>query len=229
MQKAFIFFVLTLVLSSTKLVAQDTLPNISVKNLGGQIIISWKNNYKKPIATINIQRSYDSTKNFYTIGSVLNPQNEENGYADAKPPYRKMYYRVFIAFDGGSYIITKSKKPLKDLYGDTLSVYNNPWQQTKQQENITHPSKKIFTNRDNNIAIYLPNVETKKITIKFFDDKSNFLFELNKLTEQFYIIEKVNFVHSGWFYFKLYENGVLAEENKFYVLKDGKNQQIPQR
>ncbi|MBK7883760.1 MAG: hypothetical protein IPJ81_08135 [Chitinophagaceae bacterium] len=89
MQKALLLFTGTLLLSVSKLIAQDTLPKISVKNLGGQIIISWKNNYKRPVTTINIQRSYDSTKNFYTIGSVLNPQNIENGFADAKPPYKK--------------------------------------------------------------------------------------------------------------------------------------------
>ncbi|MBK7883759.1 MAG: hypothetical protein IPJ81_08130 [Chitinophagaceae bacterium] len=142
-----------------------------------------------------------------------------------------MYYRVFIAFDGGAYIITGSKRPVKDLYGDNPNIYNNinPWQQNGQSNNIGYPSGKIFTNRDNNIAINLPDAEAKKFSVKFFDDKGKFMFELNKLTEQYYIIEKVNFVHSGWFYFKLFENGVLVEENRFYVVKDGKNQQIPDK
>lgn len=223
MQKALIFFLLITTLSNTNLAAQDTLPNITVKNLGGQIIVSWKNNYKRPVANINIQRSYDSTKNFYTIGSVLNPQNVENGYADATAPYRKMYYRVFVAFEGGSYIITKSQKPVRDLHADSTGVYVNPWQQNRQPGDLASPSRKIFTNRDNNIAINLPDAQNKKFSIHFFDDKGTLIFELNKITEQYYIIEKVNFVHSGWFSFKLYEDDKLVEENRFYVPKDVKN------
>ena len=206
--------------------AQDTLPNITIKNLNEQIIVSWKNNYKKPIANINIQRSYDSTKNFYTIGSVLNPQSAENGYADTKPPYKKMYYRVFVAFEGGSYTITPSRRPVRTSYTDSAFTNINPWQQnppTGNEDIISYPSRKIFTNRDNNIAINLPNADTKNFFIQFFDDRQNMIFEIKKIPEQYYIIEKVNFVHSGWFYFKLFENGNLVEENKFFVPKDGKH------
>ncbi|MBS1497513.1 MAG: hypothetical protein JSS85_11630, partial [Bacteroidetes bacterium] len=51
--------------------AQEILPNITVKNISGKIIVSWQSLYNQPTATINIQRSYDSLKNFTTIGSVL--------------------------------------------------------------------------------------------------------------------------------------------------------------
>ena len=93
--------------------AQDTLPNFSAISMGKNVVISWKNVFVKPIATINIQRSYDSLKNFTTIGSILNPQNIENGYADFNPPYNKMYYRIFIAFEDGTYKISTSAKPIR--------------------------------------------------------------------------------------------------------------------
>ena len=54
---------------------QKTLPAISVTNINGKIIVSWKNAYTIPLSTLSIQRSYDSLKNYTTIGSVLNPQN----------------------------------------------------------------------------------------------------------------------------------------------------------
>src|SRR5438309_917962 len=100
---------------AVRLAAQETLPNITVKNLNGVIIVSWKNEYPLPVKTINIQRSYDSLKNYSTIGSVLNPQNRENGFADTKPPYNKMYYRVFISFDGGAYQFSEPARPVKDI------------------------------------------------------------------------------------------------------------------
>ena len=85
MQRVSFLFILFFNLLAVSLTAQDTLPRISVRNLNGQIIVSWINNYKVPVTTINVQRSYDSLKNYTTIGSVLSPQNFENGYADTKP------------------------------------------------------------------------------------------------------------------------------------------------
>ena len=88
----------------TKINAQQvTLPLLNIKSIGTKVIVSWKQDYKKVIATLNIQRSFDSLKNFKTIGEVLSPQSIENGYIDANAPYNKMYYRVFVAFEGGSY------------------------------------------------------------------------------------------------------------------------------
>ena len=111
-----VYFLLFAVLcfGASGAVAQDTLPRITVKNISGQIIVSWVNNYKAPVTAINIQRSYDSLKNYTTIGSVLNPQNFENGYADAAPPYNKMYYRVFVSFEGGTYVFSKVVRPVKE-------------------------------------------------------------------------------------------------------------------
>jgi hypothetical protein len=97
---------------STFVFAQNVLPNISVNNLNKKVVVSWLNEYKKPIQNIFIQRSYDSLKNFSTIGAVLNPLNLENGYPDLTPPYDRMFYRVTITFENGEYEIGKSARPI---------------------------------------------------------------------------------------------------------------------
>lgn len=231
--------------------AQSILPDVTVKNIGGKIIVSWRNEYTLPIATLNIQRSYDSLKNYSTIGSVLNPQSQENGYSDNNPPYNKMYYRVFIAFEGGSYIISRPVRPVKDLAVTVVKtedgkdsivtpVQRFPWQVNPLQDSglvvspstkdpvapakplITYPSRRIFTSRDNSVVIHLPDAAAKKYTARFFDENEKLIFELNKLPEEYLIIEKVNFVRSGWYHFEIYENGELVEKNKFFVPKDPK-------
>lgn len=92
--------------------AQDTLPRFSVVQSGNSILISWKNLYEKNIENLSIQRSYDSLRHFSTIGNVLNPLTAENGYTDYNPPFVRMYYRLFIAFSDGSYLITTPVKPI---------------------------------------------------------------------------------------------------------------------
>jgi len=206
-----------------------------------------------PVSNISIQRSYDSLKNYSTIGTVLNPQNTENGYADVNPPYNKMYYRVFVSFEGGNYIFSNVARPVKEIIEevveDTLRPFlvkenwtaqpiNDPSKpklvtiQPKtplpkletNAEIITYPSRRIYTAKDNNVAIVLPEAEMKKYTVKFFNENESPLFEINKITEPYLIIEKVNFVHAGWFHFEVYENGKLVEKNKFFIPKDGKSQ-----
>lgn len=84
--------------------AQDTLPSISVTQLGKKVLVSWVNPYNS-ITNINIQRSGDSLKNFTTIGSVLNVNTQSNGFVDSKEFIpSNQYYRLFISFEGGSFI-----------------------------------------------------------------------------------------------------------------------------
>ncbi len=90
-------------------------------------------------------------------------------------------------------------------------------------EIITYPSRRIYTAKDNNIVMFLPDAETKKYLVKFFDENDNPVFELNKITEPYLILERVNFIHAGWFHFEIYENGKLIEKNKFQIAKEGKN------
>ncbi len=101
---------------NTVAISQDTLPKFTAKNLGNNTIqISWVNPYETCIQ-LNVQRSFDSTRNFKTIFSTQSPELPMNGFAD-KAPYHKMYYRIFYVLQGGAYFFTKSKLP------DTLVRY----------------------------------------------------------------------------------------------------------
>lgn len=79
----------------------------------------------------------------------------------------------------------------------------------------------VFTYRDGNVQINLPDDEKpKKYIIKFFDEEGNLLFELKDIKEKKFKIDKSNFFHAGWFKFELSEDGKLIEKNKFYLEKD---------
>ncbi len=238
MQKTVFILVVFFFISRHQAAAQDTLPRITVKNISNKIIVSWKMNYGANISTINIQRSKDSIKNFTTIGSVLEPMNRENGYVDTKATSPDMFYRVFVAFAGGTYLFTKSYRPVKDSIiistkqsapeeekllppekPKTDSIIVKP---TVVKPYVYTPSKFIFTGKENSVIIQLPEAINNRYSVKFFDEKDNPIFEIAKVTEPYLIIEKVNFLHSGWFYFKLYDNGILKEKNQFYIPKEGK-------
>lgn len=199
------------------LFAQDTLPNLTVTNINNHILVSWTNTFTT-LTTINIQRSFDSAKNFSTIGSVLDVKNKKNGFMDNKPLAANMFYRIFLSFEGGTYIFTKALRPMIDtangiLVKEPQQVVVNTW---------FVPSKMVYTGKDNNVIISLPEAGKKKYSIKFFEENGNFLFELKKIIEPYLTLEKVNFIHAGLFNFEVYENGQLIEKHKVYVPKDGK-------
>jgi hypothetical protein len=257
-------------LNTGSLFAQATLPDFTLKNTDGKISIFWLNDYKRPVKGISVQRSYDSTKNFFSIASILNPQNSVNGFIDSTPPYNKMYYRLFIGFDTGIYILTQSKRPelntvidytrliqeisaiyekniklqeeklrlQKELAAALAAKNKNKVPKTKTtirkkpdptevsediiSQVITYPSKRIFTDKDNNVVTRLFNVKANNYIIRFLTEDYKPLFEIKNPPEDYFVIEKVNFRHGGWYQFEIYKNDFLLEENKFFISGDEK-------
>ncbi len=255
-----------LLFCSTFVFAQNVLPDISVNNLNKKVVVSWLNECNKPIQNIFIQRSYDSLKNFSTIGTVLNPLNLENGYPDLTPPYDRMFYRVTINFENGEYEIGKSVRPfidpiqlenfdvtavikkeskiLKSEDYDSVefemlkpSEKTNPIKKSDSLKNninmeksiktdlkksieTAFPSLHIYTNKQNVVVINLQKTDIKKYNVKFFDENEKQVFEIKHIPDDYLFIEKSNFIHTGWFNFELYEDGLLIEKNKVFLTKD---------
>lgn len=208
--------------------AQDTLPKITVTQLGKTVLISWNNPYSN-VTNINIQRSGDSIKNFKTIGSVLNVAPGVNGFTDSKEFIPSdQFYRVFISFEGGSYTFTASHRPgldtLKALppLEPTTIVKEPALPPPVKEKNLFVPSRHVYTGKDNNVIISLPDLFRNKYTIKFYDENGDFLFELKKIPENYLTLDKSNFRHAGLFIFEIYNNKIIVERHKFYIPKDGK-------
>jgi len=244
MMKKYILLLSIIVTTATcsRLLAQDTLPKFSLKNVGNnRIIISWTNGYQR-VKQISIQRSADSLKNYKTILTVPDPMNKENGYADTRATSDHMFYRLFIVLDGAMFIFSNPKRPIIDSLQlteaerkkmlDPFSIeVNKPEKNidstlkaagmdSRNKPNIFVPSMYVYTARDGNIHLNLPDVASKKYSVKFYDENDNFLFEIHNLKEQSLIIDKTNFYHAGWFKFELFVDEKLKEKHKFYLEKE---------
>jgi len=202
--------------------AQDTLPKITVTQLGSKVLVSWNNPFTN-VSNISVQRSWDSLKYFKTIGSLLDVSPGINGFADPNdfvPP--NQYYRLFISFHGGSYIFTESHRPGKDTL-TSIPIIEKPAvaERPANYRNLFIPSPHIFTGKDNNVIIALPDAAHKKYSIRFYRADGTFLFEVSKIKENFLTLDKANFLRSGLFIFELYENRIIIERHKFYIPRDG--------
>lgn len=111
-------------------------------------------------------------------------------------------------------VVTKTKDTIAFAGGDTILL--KPF----VPKEIFKPSKFVFTEKDGNIRVNVPGAPIHKYAIKFFDEKSEFLFDVDEVKEPVVLIDKVNFLRSGWYKFELYEDGKVKEKHKFFVPKD---------
>ena len=111
-------------------------------------------------------------------------------------------------------LVSKTKDTLVFRSADTILI--KPF----VPKEVYKPSIYVFTEKDGNINISLPDVANKHYSIKFFDDKNEPLFEITRVKESPLLLDKSNFLHAGWFKFELYEEGKLKEKHKFMIPKE---------
>lgn len=102
--------------------AQDTLPKFSIIERDDKVIISWVNPFGEKLVQLNVQRSYDSLRNFTTIFSTESPQLDQNGFTEKKMPTNRIFYRIFYVLDNGSYYFSAHLK----IGSGTNTNTNNP-------------------------------------------------------------------------------------------------------
>lgn len=84
-------------------------------------------------------------------------------------------------------------------------------------ENAFTPSGIIFTNSEGNLIIALPDANRKKFTLRVFKEDGNPIFHMKNIKEPQLLIDRSNFLHSGWFKYDLYEDEKLREQNRFFI------------
>jgi hypothetical protein len=82
------------------------------------------------------------------------------------------------------------------------------------------PSDFVFTGEDGNVIILLPEVNKRQYSITFLKEEGRPLFQLSKIEQSPYSLDKVSFLKSGWYYFELRESGKVLERNKFLITRD---------
>ena len=110
MLNKFFVVILCCITGSITARAQNPLPDFTIRDLGNnRTAISWVNPFQSCIQ-LNVQRSFDSARNFRTIFSTPSPELPQNGFVDTKAPYNKMYYRIFYVLQGGAYFFSPAKR-----------------------------------------------------------------------------------------------------------------------
>jgi len=111
-------------------------------------------------------------------------------------------------------IVTKTKDTVVFKSADTVVI------KTFVPKEVYKASKWVYTEKDGNVVIALPEAGTREYHVKFFEDNNDPLFEIKQVKEKYLLLEKANFLHAGWFRFELFEDGKLKEKQKFFIPKE---------
>jgi hypothetical protein len=84
-------------------------------------------------------------------------------------------------------------------------------------ENIFQPSGLIFTNAEGNLIIVLPDPEKKNFSLFVYQEDGEIVFRMKNIKESKLLIDKSNFISSGWFKYELFEGQKSREKNKFFI------------
>lgn len=84
---------------------------------------------------------------------------------------------------------------------------------------VWKPSDYVFTNNKGYVTIVLPLAKQHKYQVIFYEEDGSELFRISTVKEPELVLDKTDFIHSGWFYFKLFEDDKLKEKNKFFLPK----------
>ncbi len=208
--------------------SQDTLPHIGVVESGGANRLSWIAPYKG-IRTIGVQRSADSLYNYSTIGYVHDPSLKENGFEDRKFQMGRNYYRLYIELSGGKLVYSKPAlimdSPMVTVTlpqpGRPVMLPAAPGEIPKapvKKKVIPYaPSLYVYTNQEGNVNISISRSQGDHYSLKFFDTSGVNIFTVPAITQNFLILDKSNFLHSGWFNFELYDNDKLQQKWKLFI------------
>ena len=212
--------------TQTQQYTPPVLPDFMALIKTGKIQLEWLSGFTN-VRQIGVQRSLDSVLNFYTIAYASYPTQTRNVFLDNKPLPGSNYYRLFILFDNGKYMYSKTILAVQDstisasqklTVEDIKDLKGGPPTSEKAPEKVVwHPSNTVYTTADGNVNINLPDAADKKYSVKFFEPNGVFLFEIDQVKSPFLILEKAIFLHSGWFNFELYEDGKLKEKWSFFI------------
>lgn len=164
--------------------------------------------------------------------SKANKSKEDKEKSPSNPPVVKPVEKKYITI----YKLNKDSvlrkievpfyKKFKDSIAtqtkDTLYFFSNDeviWKPYVPKP-VWKPSVYIFSDQTTYIIVQLPQYKQHKYRIKFFEEDWKELFEIKHVNEEKLILDKTNFIHSGWFNFELYEDDKLKEKNKVYLVKD---------
>ena len=77
----------------------------------------------------------------------------------------------------------------------------------------------VFTDKKGYVNLHLPQAIYLKYQVRFFDQPNQLLFSIQSPKEDKLVLEKSNFIRSGWFEYEVWLNDDLKEKGRIFLPK----------
>ena len=89
----------------------------------------------------------------------------------------------------------------------------------EQESNLTtHPF--LFVSKDNHLMLILPETHKRKFQLQVWKEDGTHVFNMKNIKDAQLLIDKSNFIYSGWFTYEISEGERLKEKGKFFIPAD---------
>ena len=89
-------------------------------------------------------------------------------------------------------------------------------------QNMFQPSAFIYINPGGNLMLILPTPEKKHFSFLVYKEDGTLLFNMKNIKESKLLIDRSNFMSSGWFNYELYDGQKPKEKSKFFIPPDNR-------
>ena len=75
----------------------------------------------------------------------------------------------------------------------------------------------VFIDKKGNVNLQLPNAQYYRYLVRFYESANQLLFSIQFPKEDHLILEKSNFIRSGWFDYEVLLNDEIKEKGRIFL------------
>lgn len=98
----------------------------------------------------------------------------------------------------------------------SINIFTEKWD---QQSNLKS-SPFLFVDKNNNLMLMLPETHKRKFQLKVWRNDGTSIFTMKNIKDAHLLIDKSNFIFSGWFIYEILEGENLKEKGKILIEPD---------
>jgi hypothetical protein len=109
--------------------------------------------------------------------------------------------------------------PLKIYLEKTAVTTFKPMIETEKigGESILKTNPLLFINKENNLMLILPDINKRKFHLHVYKEDGTNVFQMRNIKDPHLLIDKSNFIYSGWFKYEMFEGELLIEKGRFLI------------
>ena len=115
--------------------------------------------------------------------------------------------------------LIESVLPIKENSSTTNFSINLFTERVEQESKLT-TKPYLYVSKENNLVLIIPETHKRKFQLQVWKEDGTPIFSMKNIKDAQLLIDKSNFIYSGWFKYEISEGEQLKERGRFLILPD---------